>query len=120
MVVVYVTTAIGVPVYKHYCDGELEKVSFLIEAPGCCDGEEAGVADDCCDNENTIVRYSPDFTIKKDVNSDLLITNFNLFVLAPVLYDFKIEAVSILTSKYFFPPPDLLHTNIIRTTFLRI
>lgn len=120
MVCVYVTTAIGIPVYMHYCGGELEKVSFLIEAPGCCEGEEPGEADGCCDNENTVARYSPDFTVKKVVDSNFNIADLNLFVVATSIFDFRIESNSVFVSKYFFPPPDILHSNIIRTTFLRI
>jgi hypothetical protein len=120
MVCVYVTTAIGIPVYMHYCGGELEKVSFLIEAPGCCEGEDAGEADDCCDNENTVARYSPDFTVKKVVDSDFHIADLNLFGVVASIFEFKIGPASVLVSNYFFPPPDLLHSNIIRTTFLRI
>lgn len=104
----------------HYCGGELEKVSFLIEAEGCCDGEEPGEADGCCDNENTFARYSPDFTVKKVVDSNFHIADLNLFVVTTSFLNLKIEATSVLASKYFSPPPDILHANIIRTTFLRI
>ena len=120
MVVVYLTTAIGVPVYMHYCGGKLEKVSFLVEAPGCCEGEEPGDADECCDNENTVARYTPDFTVKKVVDSNFNIVNVDLFTLAPVLFDLNIEKVSRAASKHFIPPPDILNRDIIRTTFLRI
>ena len=121
MVVVYVTTAIGIPVYKHYCGGELEKVSFLVKSTSCCGGEDEEDMDaDCCSDENDVARCSPDFTIKKAIDSDFLISDFNLFAIAPLLFDFKMETVSISVSKYFFPPPDLLQSKLIRTTFLRI
>ncbi len=120
MVVVYVTTAIGIPVYMHYCGGELEKVSFLIKSNSCCGEDEEDMDMGCCADENTIARYAPDFTIKKVVDSNFNIADFNLFTITPLLFDVKIESVSLLISKYFFPPPDLLHSNIIRTTFLKI
>jgi hypothetical protein len=120
MMVVYLTTAIGIPVYMHYCGGELEKVSFLIQGDGCCDGEEPGDADGCCDNQNTFARYSPDFTVKKVVDSNFHITDLNLFVVAPSVFDMKVGSDPVLVSKYFFPPPDILHQEMIRTTFLRI
>lgn len=120
MVVVYLTTAVGIPVYMHYCGGELEKVSFFTETPGCCEGEEPGDADGCCDNENTFARYSPDFTVKKVIDSDFNIADFNLFVTPASICKFKMESSPILALKYFIPPPDILHTAIIRTTFLRI
>jgi hypothetical protein len=120
MVVVYVTTAIGIPVYKHYCGGELEKVSFLIKSNSCCGGEESDMGDGCCANENAFAQCAPDFTFTKAIGSDFQITDFNLFIAEIPFFNSKIEPVSIVTSKYFFPPPDLLHSNIIRTTFLRI
>lgn len=120
MVVVYLVTAIGIPVYMHYCGGELEKISFLVEAPGCCEGEEPGDSDGCCNNENTVARYSPDFTVKKVMDSNFNIADIDLFTLAPVLFDLNIEKISVTVSKYFIPPPDILHRDIIRTTFLRI
>jgi hypothetical protein len=122
MVAVYLVTAIGVPVYMHYCGGELEKISYLIKSKGCCGSEEdegQGMSD-CCKDENAIARYSPDFTVKKVVDSSFNIADFNLFTIAPLFIDFKISNVPVLVSKYFFPPPDILHNNIIRTTFLRI
>ena len=120
MVAVYLTTAIGVPVYMHYCGGELEKVSFLIKSNSCCGEDEEDMDAGCCADENTVARYSADFTTKKIINSDFQISNFNLFTIAPLLFEIKIETIALVVSKYFFPPPDLLHSNIIRTTFLRI
>jgi hypothetical protein len=120
MVCVYVTTAIGVPVYMHYCGGELEKVTFLVKTNSCCGEEEEDMDSDCCANENTVARYAPDFTTKKVVDSNFQIADLNLFAVSTTLFDIEIESVSLIISKYFFPPPDLLHSNIIRTTFLRI
>lgn len=120
MVAVYLTTAIGVPVYIHYCGGELEKVSFLVKTNTCCGEEEEDMEPGCCANENTVARYSPDFTVKKAIDSNFNIADFNLFTVAPLLFELKIESASVFVSKYFFPPPDILHSNIIQTTFLRI
>ncbi len=120
MVVVYVTTAIGIPVYKHYCGGELEKVSLLIKSNSCCGGEEDDMNMDCCANENTFVRCAPDFTFTKAIGSNFQIADINLFIAEIPFINTKAEPVSFVTSKYFFPPPDILHSNIIRTTFLKI
>ena len=96
---VYVTTAIGIPVYKHYCGGELEKVSLLIKSNSCCGGEEDDMGDGCCANENTFVRCAPDFTFTKAVGSDFQITDLNLFTLAIRFFDVRIQLVSIIKSK---------------------
>lgn len=120
LVFVYVTTAIGIPVYMHYCGGELEKVSFVVKSKSCCGEEEEDMDAGCCADENTIARYAPDFTTKKIVGSEFQIADLNLFTVSNSIFKIKIESVSLVVSKYFFPPPDILHSNIIRTTFLRI
>ncbi len=120
MVGVYLTTAIGIPVYMHYCGGELEQVSFLVKSNSCCGGEEEDMDPGCCDNENTFARYAPDFTFKKTVDSNFQISDLDLFSATVSFFDINIVPVSIIISKYFFPPPDQLRSNIIRTTFLRI
>jgi len=121
MVVIYLTTAIGIPVYMHYCDGELEKISYLVKTKGCCGSEEEEEdMGDCCQDENTIARYAPDFTTKKVSVSDFRIADLHLFTITASVPDVKVVSNSVLGSNYFYPPPDLLHSTIIRTTFLRI
>lgn len=120
MVVMYLTTAIGIPVYMHYCGGELEKVSYLIKTNGCCGSEDEEDMGDCCQDENTVARYAPDFTTRKVVDSDFQITDLHLFTISTLTIDVKAVIKPVFVSKYFYPPPDILHNNIIRTTFLRI
>ncbi|MBS1638334.1 MAG: hypothetical protein JST26_20640 [Bacteroidetes bacterium] len=49
LVFIYTITSIGIPVYYHYCGGELEKVSALIKAKSCCGSSDE--QDNCCKNE---------------------------------------------------------------------
>jgi len=44
----------GLPVFYHYCCGELESVTPLFKANGCC-GEENEDDSDCCKNETKII-----------------------------------------------------------------
>ncbi len=120
MVGTYLTTAIGVPVYMHYCGGELEKVSYLVKSKGCCGSDEDSGMAGCCQDESIVARCAPDFTFKKVVDSNFQIANFNLFMVTIPFFDVRIEHVSIIPSKYFFPPPELQHCDLIRTTFLKI
>lgn len=120
MVVVYVTTAIGIPVYMHYCGGELETVSFLVKDDSCC-GEEEEMPSDCCDNEDTFARYAPDFTAKKiNSGSDFKIPSIDLMFRTTFsesqigLYEMNISF------DFFIPPPKLLQTDIVKTSVLRI
>lgn len=55
LVGVYVLTNVGIPVYYHYCGGELESVSTLVKAQGCCGDEEEEEDSDCCQNEVKII-----------------------------------------------------------------
>jgi hypothetical protein len=65
IVVSYLTTTIGIPVYLHYCGGELEKVNFLVKATSCCGSEEEGEEDSgCCKDEGRYVQNNSDFTLK--------------------------------------------------------
>ena len=104
----------------HYCGGELEKVSYLIKSKGCCGSTEDEGMDGCCQDESAVARCAPDFTFKKSIGSNFQIADLNLFTLTIPFFNVRIEPVSVIASKYFFPPTDLLHSNIIRTTFLRI
>lgn len=122
MVVVYVTTAIGIPVYMHYCGGELETVSFLVKDNSCCgEEEEEEMPSDCCDNEDTFARYAPDFTAKK-INSgtDIKVPSLDLifsttFNLSQIIFDTMNVSLD-----SFIPPPKLLQSDIIKTSVLRI
>ena len=121
MVGIYLTTAIGVPVYMHYCGGELEKVSYLIKSKGCCGSDDEAGMDGCCQDENFVARCAPDFTAKK-INSgvDFVLPCFDL-VLTDLFYkEFIFEKTSSSLSEFLFPPPKLLQENIVRTSILRI
>lgn len=50
MLFVYLVSVCGLTINKHFCGGELESVT-LIKQGSCCEGEESGIADDCCANE---------------------------------------------------------------------
>ncbi len=46
----YLLMHIGVPVFKHYCGGELESISVFVKHASCC-GEEEDEPSDCCKDE---------------------------------------------------------------------
>jgi hypothetical protein len=59
LVLVYLVTVTGVPVYNHYCGGELEEVSLLLKSNDCCGEEEEDAG--CCSNEDLYIRNAQDF-----------------------------------------------------------
>lgn len=65
-VITYLVTSAGVPIYLHYCGGELEQVNYVIKSDGCCGDEESTDAenDSCCRNESLLLVNSSDFVLK--------------------------------------------------------
>lgn len=121
MVVVYFTTAIGIPVYIHYCGGELEQVSFLMKSNKCCGEDEEDMDDGCCANENTFARYAPDFTAKKiNTGADIKVPAIDLIFTAIFKTEFDISKGFVIVTEFIFPPPKLLQSDIIKTSVLRI
>ena len=53
-VTVYLLNTIGVPVYYHYCGGELESVTAMFKGESCC-GDEQDEDMGCCQNETKII-----------------------------------------------------------------
>lgn len=121
MVAVYVTTAIGIPVYMHYCGGELEKVSFVVKINSCCGGEEEDMDEGCCANEDTYARYAPDFTAKK-LNSgcDFQVPSINLLITNIFHARCFGEQTDIAIVQFVFPPPKLIQNDLVKISVLRI
>lgn len=121
MVIVYVTTAIGIPVYMHYCGGELEKVSFLMKSNSCCGEEEEDMDDGCCADENSVARYAPDFTTKKiNTGADILVPSTDLFFTTIFITGFNLLHTNLITPQFVFPPPKLVQSEIVKLSVLRI
>jgi len=60
---------LGIPVYFHYCGGELEKVDFVTKGSSCCDDQESDVPeenDGCCKDETLVLQSATDALVKKD------------------------------------------------------
>ena len=63
LVAAYLGSILGLPVYYHYCGGELEEVSYLVKPSGCCE-DEGDEPDGCCSNETMVLVNAADFTSK--------------------------------------------------------
>jgi hypothetical protein len=121
MLAVYLFTTIGIPVYMHYCGGELEKVSFLVKSDSCCSEEEEDMDDGCCANENTFARYAPDFTAKKiNTGVDFILPSIDLIYSELFQTSITINNVSSPSEEFLFPPPKLLQNTIVSVSNLRI
>jgi hypothetical protein len=119
----YFTAVVGIPVYLHYCGGELENVSYLIKKVTCC-GEEEEDSEDmggCCKDENVVLRCAPDFTLKQINTNHFIKAVCELFNVSTPAFNIQIPKIfeNILFSD-LFPPPKLQNSLVISTSVIRI
>ncbi|MBL7931602.1 MAG: hypothetical protein JNL60_06865 [Bacteroidia bacterium] len=126
LVVVYLITAVGIPVYFHYCGGELEEINYVMKGNNCCSGEEEDSEsgpDDCCKDENYVLKTNTDFTFQK-FGTHHFVKAVNELIFTNVFY-FPVLAGDSQYSNHFAyidqaPPPRLLNNLIIQTSVIRI
>jgi hypothetical protein len=120
----YVVTVIGIPVYLHYCGGELEKINYVMKGDSCCSGEEddsEATDDGCCKDENLVLKSNADFTIKVHGNYDLVKTYCELFYLSLPLTNSVASQISFIVNDHIDGlPPKLQNDLLISTSVLRI
>jgi hypothetical protein len=119
LVATYLVTIVGIPVYFHYCGGDLENIYYVIKGNSCCGEEESEMNSDCCHDENIVIQSNPDITLKSYngiilYKSDVQYADVNLIFNKP---DFQSYSI---VSSYYLPPPRLHQQLIINTTVLRI
>jgi hypothetical protein len=117
-------SAIGIPVYLHYCGGALEKVNYVIKSNSCCGGEEddsKASANDCCKDENVIIQNTPDFTIRQFHHYDLVKTFCDLFYVS-LSFSTHTYIPACIQNKTLpeASPPGLQQRVLISTSILRI
>ncbi len=124
VVTAYVISAVGIPVFLHYCGGELEKINYVMKSTSCCGGEEDDsepMDDSCCKDENMVLKNAPDFTLKQNNTLGLVKTFCDLFYL-----DLPFSDKQFITQCYLnlasieAPPPKLQNTLVISSSVLRI
>ena len=117
----YVITVIGIPVYYHYCGGQLEQITYVIKSNSCCEGEEDDsqeASNGCCKDENVILKSDVDFTIK-DLNDYAFVKTFSEVFYIVLPFSISLPEVQLtLTPSYFEPPPPKLHQDLLVSTFV--
>lgn len=105
---------------KHYCDGELEKVSLFSKPESCCDGRDQET-DDCCTNDEQHVSFHQDFTF------DNIVKEYKVPVLELKIFNFEIFSFiySSLSNNSFqhdsdSDPPNLVQKEIVASSVIRI
>ena len=122
VVATYLLSVVGIPVYLHYCGGQLEEVSYVTKSDSCCGGEEDDTKDNgCCENENLVLQNDIDFTIKQFHNYDFVKSFCELFFVQIYFLTPIIQTVE--SENHFFvesPPPKVQNSLIISTSVIRI
>jgi len=114
----YLLAVSGIPVYLHYCGGELEEISYLTKTDSCC-GEEESEDSDCCHNESLVLRntvearVAPEARLAEQTSQLLSVLFFSSSVAIPYCQQH-------LTEKIAHSPPILQQAQIVSTRCLRI
>jgi hypothetical protein len=123
VVATYLLSAVGIPIYLHYCGGELEKINVVIKSESCCDGEEddTDVGSDCCKDENIFIQNTTDFTFKQSTHGSFIKNCSQLFYL-PLLFTASApaEPAALAIGHLELPPPKLQNSLVISTSVIRI
>ena len=122
LVATYLLSAAGIPIYLHYCGGELEKVNVVLKSESCCDGEEddTQTASDCCKDENVFIQNTIDFTFKQGFQGSFIKTCSQLFYLPLPFASIQAEHNPLAFQQLELPPPRLQNSLLISTSVLRI
>jgi hypothetical protein len=110
---------IGIPVYLHYCGGELENINYVMKGTSCCGEDESSAADGCCKDENLILKSTADFTLRAFAQHDFTNACCLLFT-TPVHLTLSARLTGNFTVTRIFPPPRLRHNLLMSVSVLRI
>ena len=123
VVISYVITVIGIPVYYHYCGGELEEINYVLKSNSCCGGEEDDSAEEnngCCKDENIILKSNTDFTLKS--SDDYIFSKDSDVAYIALPFQSSIKRLISFPSFVYANAPQarVQHSLVISTSVLRI
>lgn len=123
IVISYVITVVGIPVYYHYCGGELEEINYVLKSSSCCGGEEDDSQEEdngCCKDENYVLKSSTDFTLKS--TNDYVFSNDSDIAYISLPFKSSINRLISFPSFVYSNPPQsrVQHSLVISTSILRI
>jgi hypothetical protein len=104
VVAIYLVSNIGIPVYYHYCGGELESVNALFKTSSCCSNDE-DESSDCCQNETKVLAQKSETSFQPD-HFKLTPASFLLlsFIKTEYLFPETDNHQFSFPDKHFFPP----------------
>lgn len=108
---IYLFSVCGITINKHFCGGELESVT-LIEKGSCCEGEEAGEADDCCADETIYMSAASDVILSSEKIA-FYKTQFSFPFNNAVFHSLsKLQAKNYISTVVNYKPPNLCAPNL--------
>jgi len=116
----YLLAVNGIPVYLHYCGGELEEISYLTKTNNCCgDEEENNEASDCCHNESLVLRSSPEACFSAEFRLAQVTSPLLAFVLFATEAS-QLQTCTLSALQVVHVPPLQLQQALINVSCLRI
>jgi hypothetical protein len=116
----YLLAVNGIPVYLHYCGGELEEISYLTKTNNCCgDEEENNEASDCCHNESLFLRSSPEACFSTEFRLAQVTSPLLAFVLFATEAS-QLQTCTLSALQVVHVPPLQLQQALINVSCLRI
>jgi hypothetical protein len=116
----YLLAVNGIPVYLHYCGGELEEISYLTKTNNCCgDEEENNEASDCCHNESLVLRSSPEACFSTEFRLAQVTSPLLAFVLFATEAS-QLQTCTLSALQVVHVPPLQLQQALINVSCLRI
>jgi hypothetical protein len=106
----------GIPVFFHYCGGDLATISFFDKGDGCC-GDEAATDMDCCSTDINILQQHSDFTSQSE-NASLDIPSVPLATIQWIAPRVPLQPE--IVTLFIEPPPPPLQSRWLQTFVLRI
>lgn len=113
--------SVGLPVYMHYCGGELEKISYFVKGSSCCGEDESDQEDSgCCRDEGLVIKSNFDLVLDQAPVCSPCKTELSLFYSPiPTLSYFSPGYLRLVSNTEMWPPPGI-QSKIISSTVLRI
>ena len=116
----YLLAVNGIPVYLHYCGGELEEISYLTKTNNCCgDEEENNESSDCCHNESLVLRSSPEACFSTEFRLAQVTSPLLAFVLFATEAS-QLQTCTLSALQIVHVPPLQLQQALINVSCLRI
>lgn len=122
IVFTYLITAAGIPIYLHYCGGELEQISYVVKSNECCGDDVDGDEENgCCKDKDLMLVNDGDFIVK---HSDLDLTKtFAQNACIVLLWSSDLRTTPGQAIQKQWPddsPPDLVQKALVSNSVMRI